>query len=129
MNVRTARGESAHPGGFAHDAARPLAIDVLVVDEASMLDLALATRLFEAVPDTARLILLGDKDQLAAVESGAVFAELSADPSLGVARPSSQPRGVCVDGCGNTGNCSAVRCWSTCCQRTVGRPACDSRRS
>ncbi|MBX3641815.1 MAG: exodeoxyribonuclease V subunit alpha [Rubrivivax sp.] len=72
----------AHPGGFAHDAARPLAIDVLVVDEASMLDLALATRLFEAVPDTARLILLGDKDQLAAVESGAVFAELSADPSL-----------------------------------------------
>lgn len=48
-----------------------------------MLDLSLATRLFEAVPDTARLILLGDKDQLAAVESGAVFAELSADPSLG----------------------------------------------
>ncbi len=73
----------AHPGGFGHDAARPLAIDVLVVDEASMLDLALATRLFEAVPESARLILLGDKDQLAAVESGAVFAELGADPSLG----------------------------------------------
>ncbi|HMO47925.1 MAG TPA: exodeoxyribonuclease V subunit alpha [Rubrivivax sp.] len=72
----------AHPRGFLHDAARPLAVDALVVDEASMLDLALATRLFEAVPDTARLILLGDKDQLAAVESGAVFAELSADPSL-----------------------------------------------
>jgi len=53
-----------------------------VVDEASMLDLALATRLLEAVPDSARIILLGDKDQLAAVESGAVFAELSADPSL-----------------------------------------------
>lgn len=50
-----------------------------------MLDLALATRLFEAVPDTARLVLLGDKDQLAAVESGAVFAELSADPSLSAA--------------------------------------------
>ena len=75
----------AHPGGFAHHAGRPLAVDVLVVDEASMLDLALATRLFEAVPETARLILLGDKDQLAAVESGAVFAELSADPSLGAA--------------------------------------------
>ena len=75
----------AHPGGFAHHAGRPLAIDALVVDEASMLDLALATRLFEAVPDTARLILLGDKDQLAAVESGAVFAELSADPSLSAA--------------------------------------------
>jgi exodeoxyribonuclease V alpha subunit len=70
------------PGrGFAHDASRTLPIDVLVVDEASMLDLALATRLFEAVPDSARIILLGDKDQLEAVESGAVFAELSAAPA------------------------------------------------
>ncbi|HOM14589.1 MAG TPA: exodeoxyribonuclease V subunit alpha [Rubrivivax sp.] len=72
----------ARPGGFGHDAARPLPLDALVVDEASMLDLALATRLLEALPDGARLILLGDKDQLAAVESGAVFAELSADASL-----------------------------------------------
>jgi exodeoxyribonuclease V alpha subunit len=69
-------------GGFVHDAARPLAIDALVVDEASMLDLALATRLLEAVPPSARIILLGDKDQLAAVESGAVFSELSVDPTL-----------------------------------------------
>jgi exodeoxyribonuclease V alpha subunit len=70
------------PSGFAHDADNPLAIDALVVDEASMLDLALATRLLEAVPATARIVLLGDKDQLAAVESGAVFAELSIDPIL-----------------------------------------------
>lgn len=70
-------------GGFRHHAARPLAIDALVVDEASMLDLALATQLLEAVPESARIILLGDKDQLSAVESGAVFAELSADPGLG----------------------------------------------
>ena len=68
--------------GFAHDAARPLAIDALVIDEASMLDLSLATQLLEAVPPTARIILLGDKDQLAAVEAGAVFAELSIDPTL-----------------------------------------------
>jgi exodeoxyribonuclease V alpha subunit len=47
-----------------------------------MLDLALATKLVDAVPASARLILLGDKDQLAAVESGAVFSELSADPTL-----------------------------------------------
>lgn len=72
----------ATPAGFAHDAAHPLPIDALVVDEASMLDLALATQLLEAVPATARIILLGDKDQLAAVESGAVFAELSIDPTL-----------------------------------------------
>jgi exodeoxyribonuclease V alpha subunit len=68
--------------GFVHHADNLLAIDVLVVDEASMLDLALATQLLEAVPQTARIVLLGDKDQLAAVEAGAVFAELSADPSL-----------------------------------------------
>lgn len=68
--------------GFTHHAGNPLPYDALIVDEASMLDLALATRLLEAVPATARIILLGDKDQLAAVEAGAVFAELSADPTL-----------------------------------------------
>ena len=67
---------------FRHHAGHRLAIDVLVVDEASMLDLALATRLLEAVPDHARVILLGDKAQLAAVEAGAVFSEICADPSL-----------------------------------------------
>lgn len=65
-------------GSFLHHAGNLLAIDALIVDEASMLDLALATRLFEALPDHAHIILLGDKDQLASVESGAVFAELSA---------------------------------------------------
>ncbi len=69
-------------GRFAFSAASPLPIDVLIVDEASMLDLALACRLLEAVPASARIILLGDKDQLAAVESGAVFAELCADPTF-----------------------------------------------
>ncbi len=63
--------------GFRHHAGAPLPLDVLVIDEASMLDLALATHVFEAVPLGARIILLGDRDQLAAVQSGAVFAELS----------------------------------------------------
>lgn len=62
--------------------ADPLPLDLLIVDEASMLDLALAAQVFAALPPQARVILLGDKDQLAAVESGAVFAELSADPAL-----------------------------------------------
>jgi exodeoxyribonuclease V alpha subunit len=75
-------GVTPGAGGFVHHVGNPLAIDALVVDEASMLDLALATKLLEAVPDTARIILLGDKDQLAAVESGAVFSELGADPTL-----------------------------------------------
>ncbi len=69
-------------GKFTYHAGNPLPYDALIVDEASMLDLALATRLLEAVPASARIILLGDKDQLSAVESGAVFAELCADPTL-----------------------------------------------
>ena len=68
---------------FRHNAGNPIPLDVLVVDEASMLDLALATRLLEALPDHARLIFLGDKDQLAAVEAGAVFHEIGSDPMLG----------------------------------------------
>ncbi len=78
---------AAGAGGerFLHHARHPLAIDLLVVDEASMLDLALARRLLDAVPAAARIVLLGDKDQLAAVEAGAVFAELSARPGLDAA--------------------------------------------
>ncbi len=75
-------GPTGTPGLFRHHAGQPLAIDALVVDEASMLDLALARRLLDAVPLHARIVLLGDKDQLAAVESGAVFSDLSANPAL-----------------------------------------------
>lgn len=67
-------------GGFRHGADQPLALDWLIVDEASMLDLALARQLFEALPPEGRLVLLGDRHQLAAVENGAVFAELSESP-------------------------------------------------
>jgi len=68
------------PGtGCPHfDAANPLPLDVLVVDEASMVDLALMTKLVSALPATARLVLLGDKDQLAAVEAGSVLGDLAA---------------------------------------------------
>ncbi|MEH6486632.1 MULTISPECIES: exodeoxyribonuclease V subunit alpha [Pseudomonas] len=67
------RGDSPQ---IRHNAANPLPLDVLVVDEASMVDLALMAKLVDALAPSARLILLGDKDQLAAVEAGAVFAEL-----------------------------------------------------
>lgn len=67
-------------GRFRHHRDNPLPYDVIVVDEASMIDVALATHLLEAVAPHARLVMLGDKDQLAAVEAGAVFAELSAQP-------------------------------------------------
>ncbi len=53
-----------------------LATDVVVVDEASMIDLEMMARLLQTVPASARLILLGDKDQLASVEAGAVMSQL-----------------------------------------------------
>ena len=61
---------------FRHDAENPLPFDAVVVDEASMVDLALMAKLVAAIPQSARLILLGDKDQLASVEAGAVLADL-----------------------------------------------------
>ena len=61
---------------------RPLAADVLVVDEASMVDLSLMTRTMEAVPAGARVILLGDKDQLASVEAGAILGDICAQPTV-----------------------------------------------
>jgi len=58
---------------------QPLAIDVLIVDEASMIDISLMAKLMQALPDHARLILLGDSQQLASVESGAILANLCVD--------------------------------------------------
>lgn len=63
---------------FKHDNSNPLIFDLLVVDEASMVDLALMSKLIGALKPSARLILLGDKDQLSSVESGAVLADLIA---------------------------------------------------
>ena len=61
---------------FRHHAGNPLALDVLVIDEASMVDLEMMASVLAALPASARLILLGDKDQLASVEAGAVLGEL-----------------------------------------------------
>ncbi|AAU37705.1 exodeoxyribonuclease V subunit alpha [[Mannheimia] succiniciproducens] len=61
---------------FKFNAQNPLPLDVLVIDEASMIDLALMSNLLQALPSHARLILLGDKDQLASVEAGAILGEL-----------------------------------------------------
>ncbi|MDP9704869.1 UNVERIFIED_ORG: exodeoxyribonuclease V alpha subunit [Rahnella aquatilis] len=61
---------------FRHHPGNPLMLDVLVVDEASMVDLEMMAALLAALPEQARLILLGDKDQLASVEAGALLSEL-----------------------------------------------------
>ncbi len=64
--------------GFRHHADNPLPLDIVVVDEASMIDLPLMAKLVEAVPDGARLVLLGDPDQLPSVEAGEVLAGILA---------------------------------------------------
>ncbi|MEC4766604.1 exodeoxyribonuclease V subunit alpha [Halomonas sp. CUBES01] len=68
-----ARPDTRH---FRHNAANPLALDVLVIDEASMVDIEMMTAVLRALPAQAQLVLLGDKDQLASVEAGAVLGDL-----------------------------------------------------
>ncbi len=72
---------------FRHDASNPLPLDVLVVDEASMIDLEMMANLLGAMPAHARLVLLGDKDQLASVEAGAVLGDLCRDAEQGCYSP------------------------------------------
>ena len=72
---------------FRHHAGNPLLLDVLVVDEASMIDLEMMACLLDALPPRARLILLGDKDQLASVEAGAVLGDLCRDAEAGCYSP------------------------------------------
>ncbi|MFS0706436.1 AAA family ATPase, partial [Cellulomonas sp. 179-A 9B4 NHS] len=75
----------SRPGGgtrFRHDRTHRLPHDVVVVDEASMVSLPLLARLLEALRPDARLVLVGDPDQLASVEVGAVLGDLVArDPA------------------------------------------------
>lgn len=63
---------------FRHNQGNPLRLDLLIVDEASMVDLPMMYKLLSALPEHASLILLGDQDQLASVEAGAVLADICA---------------------------------------------------
>ncbi|WP_051559976.1 exodeoxyribonuclease V subunit alpha [Marinobacterium jannaschii] len=65
---------------FRHNRENPLHLDLLVVDEASMVDLPMMARLLEALPHSARLVLIGDRDQLASVEAGSVLGDICSWP-------------------------------------------------
>ena len=69
-------GSLPNSPAFRYHAGNPLPADVVIVDEASMADLALLSKLVQAIPPAAGLILLGDKDQLASVEAGAVLGDI-----------------------------------------------------
>lgn len=68
---------------FRHHRDNPLQLDVLVVDEASMVDLEMMAALLDALPEQAQLVLLGDKDQLSSVEAGSVLGDLCRGADLG----------------------------------------------
>lgn len=61
---------------YLHDRNNPLVADIVIVDEASMIDLEMMASLLDALADSTQLILLGDKDQLASVEAGSVMGDL-----------------------------------------------------
>ncbi|RVW06005.1 exodeoxyribonuclease V subunit alpha [Rhodococcus spongiicola] len=72
---------------FRYNETNHLPYDVIVVDETSMVSLTMMCRLLEAVRPEARLILVGDPDQLASVDAGAVLADLVARPAAGAENP------------------------------------------
>ena len=74
--VQRALGMRSSGMRFSRNAERPLEADVVVVDEASMLDLALMNQLLEATRPDARLIVVGDPNQLTSVEAGSVLQDL-----------------------------------------------------
>jgi len=69
-------GSSFNTQIMNHNLTNQLDLDLLIIDEASMLDLALMSKTLMALPQNARLILLGDSNQLSAVEAGAIFGDL-----------------------------------------------------
>ena len=72
---------------FRYHATQPLPADLVVVDEASMVDMGLMAKLVRAIPARARLILLGDRHQLASVEPGAVFGDICPEKdAVGISR-------------------------------------------
>jgi exodeoxyribonuclease V alpha subunit len=73
-------------GGFRRGAGEPLEADLVVIDEASMVDVALMAALVEAIPPQAALILVGDVDQLPSVGPGQVLADIIGSDVVPVAR-------------------------------------------
>lgn len=74
--IHSLLGAKGSSGAFTYNDKNKLPFDLIVVDEASMLDLNLWINLIRAVPDSCRLVLLGDKNQLASVEAGSILGDI-----------------------------------------------------
>ncbi|MCU7960524.1 MAG: exodeoxyribonuclease V subunit alpha [gamma proteobacterium symbiont of Bathyaustriella thionipta] len=77
---------------FTYHVDNPLLLDCVVIDEASMMDLPMTARLFQALPQHAQVILLGDRDQLASVEAGSVLGDITGHGRAIVYQPESANR-------------------------------------
>jgi len=94
---------------FRHHRDNRLPHDVVVIDETSMLSLTLMARLLEAVRPDARLVLVGDPDQLASVEAGAVLADLVAGlTARALPQPPTPPSSYQITAAGNNGRHGVV---------------------
>ena len=76
MTLHQLLGARRHSSSFKHDEDNPVPCDVVVVDEASMVDQALMSKLMNALLKDSSVVLLGDKDQLASVEAGSVLGDI-----------------------------------------------------
>lgn len=76
-------GFRSSPPGFIHHRTNPLHLDLLILDEASMIDVSLMAAMLAALPPSCRVILLGDRDQLASVEAGNLFGDICGNADCG----------------------------------------------
>lgn len=83
QTVHRLLGVIAQSPNFRHNQDNLLALDVLLIDEVSMVDLALMTRIYRALPEHCKVVLLGDADQLPSVAAGSVLADLAVRPHPG----------------------------------------------
>ncbi len=93
-------GSIPHSPYFRHHVDNPLNADIIVIDEASMVDLPLLAKLMQAVPAAARLILLGDRHQLASVQPGSVLGDICRSDIM--ARFSTEIRRLTAELCGKS---------------------------
>ncbi len=110
-------GFNAHSDEYAFDADVPLPADIVIADEASMIDLAMMRRLFDALRPNAVLILLGDPAQLYAVEAGSVLGDI-----VGSVPENRVPQALAQRLSGALGTCAG----SARCQRAAGRAGVDA---
>jgi len=87
VTIHQLLGARLHTSVFRYNSDNPLPFDVVIIDEASMIDQALMSKLMDALREKTKLVLLGDKDQLASVEAGSVMGDICGDAGTNIITP------------------------------------------